>query len=102
MEYIVYVPRGRKLEAISNWGHHVDNVKGSLMFGGKFRRLIREIKVGRLQPDLVTRFVFRHGDFSVVCDDVYCHPGPGTVLFHALEVCFCCFAIGGDLLIGGE
>jgi len=54
------------------------------------------------QPDLVTSLVFRHGGFSIVCDDVYHGPGPDTVLLHALESCFCCFIIGGDLLIGGE
>jgi len=54
------------------------------------------------QPDLVASLVFQHGGFSIVRDDVYRGPGPDTVLLHALESCFCCFVIGGDLLIGGE
>src|SRR5712672_4139010 len=96
------VPCGRKLEAIGDQRHNIDNVEGSLTFWSKFWRLIREIKVHGFQPDLVTSLVFQHGGFSIVRDDVYCGPGPDTVLLYALESCFCCFVIVGDLLIGGE
>jgi len=102
VEHIVYVPCQRESEMIGNRGDHIDNVEGSLTFGGEFGHLIGEIKVRGFKPDLVARLVFWHGGFLIVCDDVYRGPGPGTVLFHVLKACFCCLIIGGDLLIGGE
>src|SRR5712671_5061286 len=82
--------------------YNIDNVEGSLTLWGELWRLIREIKMRGFQPDLVTSLVYRHGGFSIVRDDVYRGPGPDMVLLHALELCFCCFVIGGDLLIGGK
>jgi len=102
VKHIVDVPCSRKLEAIGDRRYYFDNIERSLMFRGEFRRLIREIKVRGFQPDLVASLISWHRDFSIVRNDVYRGPGPDTILLHALELCFCCFVIGGDLLIGGE